>query len=102
LSHLIVSDPKKAMIFTENLAEIYRYILSQKEQSLVLLEDELAFITKYTDLLSLRFGDALDIKKHFDDQLARQYLIPPISVFVTMENAVKHNELSENTPLKID
>lgn len=102
LSYLITSDAKKASVFTENLAEVYRYILTQKEQSLVLLEDELAFTHKYTDLLHLRFGNALLITKHFNGSTEKDFLIPPTSVFVAFENAVKHNELSEQTPLQID
>lgn len=102
LSHLIATDATKASIFTENLADVYRYILSQKEQSLVLLEDELAFTQKYTDLLHLRFGNALLIQKHFNGSTEKDFLIPPTSVFVAFENAVKHNELNENAPLQID
>lgn len=102
LSYLITSDVNKASMFTENLAEVYRYILSQKEQSLVVLEDELAFTTKYTDLLYLRFGNALHIKKHFNGHTEKTFLIPPTSVFVAFENAVKHNELSEIMPIEID
>ena len=102
LSYLITSDAQKAFIFTENLAEVYRYILTQKEQSLVLLEDELVFTYKYTDLLHLRFGNALLIRQHFNGSTEKDFLIPPTSVFVAFENAVKHNELSEHTPLQID
>jgi len=102
LSYLITNDAGKAFKFTENLAEVYRYILTQKDQALVLLEDELSFTLKYTDLLHLRFGDALQIKKHFNGSTEKDFLIPPTSVFVAFENAVKHNELSERRPLKID
>lgn len=102
LSYLITSDAHKASLFTENLAEVYRYILSQKEQGLVVLEDELAFTQKYTDLLHLRFGNALLITKHFNGSTEKDFLIPPTSIFVAFENAVKHNELSEKTPLQID
>ena len=102
LSYLITTDPTKAMTFTHNLADIYRYILSQKERSLVVLEDELNFIQKYTDLLALRFGKALEVMKHFNGYSEKQFLIPPISIFVTMENAVKHNELTEILPLRVD
>ncbi len=102
LSYLITTDPAKALQFTENLADIYRYILSQKEQSLIVLEDELNFIKKYTDLLELRFGHALIIKKHFNGTTEKEYLIPPISAFVAMENVVKHNEISESRPLHVD
>lgn len=102
LSYLISTNPQKATQFTENLADIYRYILSQKDQTLVLLEDELNFMKKYTDLLELRFGNALTVRKHFNGTTEREYLIPPISAFVAMENAVKHNEISENMPLQVD
>ncbi|HEX5172001.1 MAG TPA: histidine kinase [Cyclobacteriaceae bacterium] len=102
LSYLISTNPHKATQFTENLADIYRYILSQKDQTLVLLEDELNFTKKYIDLLELRFGKALTVRKHFNGTTEREYLIPPISAFVAMENAVKHNEISESTPLEID
>jgi len=102
LSYLISTDQQKASLFTENLAEVYRYILSQKDQPLVLLEDELDFTHKYTELLRLRFGKALHFKKHFNGTQEKSYLIPPTSVFVTLENAVKHNEISELHPLQID
>jgi sensor histidine kinase YesM len=101
LSYLITTDQAKAIQFTENLAEIYRYILSQKDQSMVLLEDELTFMEKYTDLLALRFGDALHITKHFNGSTEKEFLIPPVSAFVAMENIVKHNEISVQQPLNV-
>jgi sensor histidine kinase YesM len=102
LTHLIKVDSSKALVFTENLAEVYRYILSQKDQTLVLLDDELDFTNKYTDLLHLRFGNALIIRKRFNGTVGKDFLIPPTSVFVAFENAVKHNEISEKTPMQID
>jgi sensor histidine kinase YesM len=102
LTHLIKVDTANALEFTENLAEVYRYILSQKDQTFVLLDDELDFTHKYTDLLHLRFGNALIIKKTFNGNEGKQFLIPPTSVFVAFENAVKHNEISEKTPMYID
>jgi hypothetical protein len=102
LTHLIKVDPPRAFEFTENLAEVYRYILIQKDHSLVLLDDELEFTHKYTDLLHLRFGQALIIKKRFNGSAGKEFLIPPTSVFVAFENAVKHNEISERTPMLID
>lgn len=102
LTHLIKVDPSRALEFTENLAEVYRYILIQKDHTLVLLDDELDFTHKYTDLLHLRFGQALVIKKRFNGSAGKEFLIPPTSVFVAFENAVKHNEISEKTPMMVD
>jgi sensor histidine kinase YesM len=102
LSYLISTDAEKASLFTDNLAEVYRYILSQKDQTLVLLEDELEFTHKYTQLLHLRFGDAIRFKRQFDINLEKNYLIPPTSVFVAFENVVKHNEVTEQSPLTVE
>lgn len=101
LTYLIQNDPTRGLAFTENLAEVYRYILTQKDRALVLLEDELDITHKYTDLLHLRFGNALVITRQFRENLERDYLIPPNSVFMAFENAVKHNEISEKHPLHI-
>jgi len=102
LSYLIGTNQSKAAAFTENLAEVYRYILSQKDRTLVLLEDELAFTHQYTALLDLRFGKALHFRQNFNGDLDKQFLIPPTSVFVALENAVKHNEISEKYPLHVN
>ena len=101
LTYLIENDPGRGLTFTENLAEVYRYILIQKDRALVLLEDELDFTQKYTDLLHMRFGNALQITRKFDTNLERRFLIPPNSVLMAFENAVKHNEISEQFPLLI-
>src|SRR5688572_1297634 len=102
LSYLITTDALKASVFTENLAEVYRYLLAHKDQSLVLLEDEFAFTNKYIDLLLIRFGNSLKIQRHYNGSTEKDFLIPPTSIFVAFENAVKHNELSEYSPLQID
>jgi sensor histidine kinase YesM len=102
LTHLIQTDKKKALQFTEDLAEVYRYILGQKDQTLVLLDDELAFTNKYIALLHLRFGNALVISRLFMEADGKNFLIPPTSVFVVFENTVKHNEISEKDPMQVD
>jgi LytS/YehU family sensor histidine kinase len=102
LTHLIKTDEDKALQFTLNLAEVYRYILMQKDHALVPLDDELEFTQKYTDLLHLRFGNSLIIQKDFNGTTAMDYLIPPTSVFVAFENAVKHNEVSERDVMQMN
>jgi sensor histidine kinase YesM len=99
LTHLITTDSSKALRFTENLAAIYRYILAQKDCHLVTLEDEMEFVGRYTDLVALRFGHALAIDRSPSMLNDDVYLIPPISVFVAIENIIKHNELAVADPL---
>ncbi len=102
LTYLIQNDPTRALMFTENLADVYRYILAQKDNTMVMLEDELEFTGKYAELLQLRFGKSLVINQSVKDVAEKNYLIPPTSVFMAFENAVKHNEISEQFPLQVD
>jgi len=102
LSHLIESKPEKAKLFNDNLADVYRYILQNKARDLVLLREEMDFLQSYFFLLQIRFEKAVQLKIHIEDNLIDQYLIPPISLQILAENAIKHNEFSEGSPLLIE
>jgi len=101
LSYLIDNNQAKAKEFTQSLADVYRYILSNKDQTLVLLEDELNFLDKYIALLNLRFEKALQFDFNLGENTKNDYLIPPISIFIAVENVVKHNEISLVKPLTV-
>jgi sensor histidine kinase YesM len=101
LSHLIEEKPEKAKLFNDHMADVYRYILQNKAKDLVLLRDEMLFMQDYFSLLKIRFEEALQLELTVDETFWDQYLIPPISLQVLLENAVKHNEFSESSPLQI-
>ena len=102
LSHLIEEKPLKAKQFNDNLAEVYRYILQNKARDLVLLREEVEFLRSYFLLLQIRFEKAVQLKISIDSGIPDQYLIPPISLQILAENAIKHNEFSESTPLLLE
>ena len=102
LSHLIEAKPVKAKQFNDNLADVYRYILQNKAQDLVLLKEELIFLQNYFALLKIRFEKAVQMKVDVDEHKTDHYLIPPISLQILVENAIKHNEFSDKMPLTID
>jgi sensor histidine kinase YesM len=101
LSHLIESAPAKAKQFNDNLADVYRYILQNKARELVLLREEMTFLNDYFSLLRIRFEDAVQMQIYVQDEWLDQYLIPPISLQILIENAIKHNEFSDAMPLLI-
>jgi sensor histidine kinase YesM len=101
LSHLIEETPLKAKLFNDSLADVYRYILQNKGRELVLLREEINFLHDYFSLLRIRFGHAIQLQVEVDDHLFDQYLIPPISLQILVENAIKHNEFSDAEPLLI-
>ncbi len=100
LAYLIETRADQARAFCDDLADVYRYILRHKNEALVPLFDELAFAGSYAALMKRRFGNALDIR--LDASAVNGSLIPPISIQVLLENAVKHNAFSESAPLRVD
>lgn len=101
LSYLIESQPQKAQLFNNHLADVYRYILHNKARDLVFLKEELQFIDDYFALLKIRFEDAVQLQVVIGEATASGYLLPPISIQTLLENAVKHNEFSDVNPLLI-
>ncbi len=99
LSHLIDDKPEKARLFNDNLADVYRYILQNKARDLVLLREELNFLKSYFLLLKIRFENAVQMEISIPEEMMDQCLLPPISLQILAENAIKHNEFSESTPL---
>ncbi|HLX90282.1 MAG TPA: histidine kinase [Puia sp.] len=102
LSYLIVKDPSNARLFNDTLAKVYRYILSNKEKDLVMLKEEIEFISNYFYLVKIRFSDAVHMMIEINDLAAEDFLIPPISMQALVENAIKHNDFNDKVPLGIN
>ncbi len=101
LSHLIEEKPARAREFNDNLADVYRYILHNKGRDLVQLKEEMDFAKEYFFLLKIRFEKAVDLKLEVDPEVLDTYLIPPISLQLLLENAIKHNQFTDEHPLLI-
>lgn len=98
LTSLISSNPEKAIHFVKKLSEVYRYVLDQKDHELVDLETELKFVESYIYLQKIRFENNLEVK--IDVQTKNNKVIP-LSVQMLVENAIKHNEISDRNPMQI-
>lgn len=100
LTGLIDENPEKAQQFTTALAKVYRYVLEQKNKELISLDEELDFARTYIDLLQMRFEDSI-LTEIPSKSSNPDYKIVPLSLQLLLENAVKHNLLSPQQPLKI-
>lgn len=101
LSYLIGKHPEKAAQFNDHLADVYRYILQNKSRDLVQLSEEVKFLEDYYALMKIRFDKAIEFIIDIPDHVLQDFLIPPISLQIPAENAIKHNEFSEQHPLKL-
>jgi len=100
LNHLILNQPEQAHLFNNRLAQVYKYFLINKNKELIPLKDELEFIEDYFYLLQIRHENKLNLQTSLDDKSSK-VMIPPCSLQILVENAIKHNEFSEANPLVI-
>lgn len=100
LSSLISVDTELSQTYLEKFADVYRNILKSSKEELVTLNDELRFIASYLYLLEIRFEDTIQTFIDIDSKAHMKYL-PPLTLQMLIENAIKHNVISEIRPLKI-
>ena len=72
-----------------------------KDEDLVILRDELEFTNSYLFILKERFEKALVVNENLKEAMLSRK-IPPLTLQILVENAVKHNVISESEPLVID
>lgn len=100
LVSLINNDRDLAVQYTKKLSAVYRYILTQDQQDTVTVRDEAGFIGNYSDILRTRFSQGLEFR--FDIRPSdMDRAVPPMSLQLLVENAVKHNAVSSGQPLVI-
>jgi two-component system LytT family sensor kinase len=99
LSEIIYEDTKKADNYIQKLSGIYRYILENEEADLISLNEELEFVKQYFSLQRERDNDKILLDINF--QNADKFKIIPVSLQILVENALKHNSMFEEYPLKI-
>jgi LytS/YehU family sensor histidine kinase len=100
LNHLIFNRPQQAHLFNNKLAQVYKYFLINKNRELISLREEMEFIDNYFFLLQIRHDSKLQLQVELSDE-ANKAMIPPCAVQVLIENAIKHNEFTEQNPLLI-
>jgi len=101
LVSLINKDSGLAVKYTKKLSAVYRYVLTRDEQDTVTVGEEVEFIGNYVSILKTRFDAGLEFR--FDIRPAdMSRSVPPMSLQLLVENAVKHNAVSPENPLMIN
>lgn len=101
LSVLIKESQSRADDFLKHLARVYRYVLEVKEKELIRVCEELEVMSSYVFLMKSRLGEKLKVKLNIPEHLQDHY-IPPLTLQILMENALKHNKATAEQPLDID
>jgi hypothetical protein len=98
LSSLVEKDTQKSQLFIRQLSDIYRYVLEQKGKELVSLQAELDFARSFISLHKIRHSENLKVELDVNDSSG--YIVP-LSMQILLENAFKHNVISEEEPLLV-
>lgn len=96
LSGLIKQDPIIANAFLTEMSDMYRYILKSTDEEVVSLKNEIQFAHNYSRLLKNRFGKNFNYSINVTDF---DYVLPPISLHLLLENIVKHNRIDDQHPM---
>ncbi len=100
LSSLIDAENEEAQDYLDRFTMVYRYVLRNRENELISLAEELKFIQSYEFLLRRRFPSSLLVETRIPSRY-HHWMLPPLSMQMVLENALKHNKLSESNPLSI-
>ncbi|HEX5155299.1 MAG TPA: histidine kinase [Parafilimonas sp.] len=101
LSSLISEDKQQANKFLNELSKVYRYLLQNNEDGMSTVESEMKFIESYFQLISTRYGDGVRMSLRIEKKYY-PYFVPSLSLQLLVENAVKHNIVSKQSPLAIE
>ncbi len=101
LAGLVSENSERSEEFVQELSNIYRYTLSKSEEMVVTLEEELQLIQSYITLQQIRFKDHLLLHTTIDQKMLKRYL-PPMTLELLVENAIKHNVIGKVHPLEIE
>lgn len=93
-------ETERASNFIHKLADMYRYMLKNDQNPLAKISDELDFTHKYLDLLKERFTEGMLFEIDVAEEYHDRYIVP-CALQLLVENATKHNIVSEDMPLHI-
>lgn len=100
LSELILKDQKVAYEYAENFSRLYRYFLKNLDKELIFLSEELSFLKAYIFLVKIRTGEHVNFSVEVNSNF-EFYRLPPFTLQLLIENAIKHNKATTNSPLQI-
>ncbi len=97
LSSLVYKNQDQAAKFIKELSDVYRYVLEHKDIEVVDISTELKFVENYIFLQKIRHDKSLNVEINVPEKSG--FMVVPISVQMLIENAIKHNVISEENPL---
>lgn len=91
-------NPEVPIEYVQKLSDFYRNILQYREEEAISIPEEITLVKNYYYLLQRRYGDNLHLEVNINGTVG---FVPPLTLQMLVENAVKHNVISKANPLTI-
>ncbi|MFC4872774.1 sensor histidine kinase [Negadavirga shengliensis] len=89
ISALLGSDPKKARLMLQELADFFRASLKKDPMKWERVDEEYKIISQYLSIEKVRFGHRLDFRFNMEEGVG-DLMVPPLLIQPLVENAIKH------------
>lgn len=96
---IIEENPQVAVSYVEHLADFYRNIIVYRERDFISLQEEMELVKSFSFLLQKRYEAGFRLISRLNGQTGQ---VMPLSLQMLVENAVKHNIISESKPLTVE
>jgi len=100
LSAIIDEDKDLAIDYVQKLSLFFRNILEYRDKTVITLQEELALADIYYYLQKQRYGRNFTLLVDIPEAFLNTF-IPPMTLQMIIENAVKYNVISEEKPLTV-
>ena len=101
LKSLYKKDTETAEEYLVCLSDFLRAAISNNNIRIIRLKDEVKLCLDYLELQKIRFGEALICTVNISEEKLENGFVPSFSIQPLIENAIKHNELTTESPLQI-
>jgi ligand-binding sensor domain-containing protein len=98
----IEEDPKTAVSYVEQLSDFFRNIVTYRDKDVITLKEETGLLQTYFYLQQKRYGTNLQLTIRLSEKESAETFIPPLTLQLLMENAIKHNAVSRETLLTVE
>ncbi len=98
LSSIIEEDQKSAVDYVDQLSGFFRGVIKHRDAELITIQEEITIMHNYIYILKKRHEEKIHIEQHITPS---DGYIAPMTIQLLLENAIKHNKITDENPLRI-
>lgn len=102
LKALYHKDAQTADTYLVHMADFLRASIFHNSANISTLEDEVKLLSDYLAMQRISFGTALVCTVNLPEETLKDFSLPSFSLQPLLENAIKHNNFTQEEPLNVN